>query len=485
MTNISFKSASALAADIKAKKIGCREALEHFWSRVERFNPQINAIVVSDIDRARARARDADAAIARGEFWGPLHGVPMTVKESFDVVGMPTTWGMPAFKSNHPAANAVAVDRLVDAGAIIFAKTNVPALLADWQTFNPIYGTTNNPWNLALSPGGSSGGSSAALAAGLTGLDAGSDIGGSIRNPAHYCGIYGHKSSFGIVPMRGQVFPGNVAPVDFFVAGPMARSADDLAMALGIMAGPDMLEAAGWQLALRPCRHRNLSDFKVALMFDDPNSRVDHEVRDALEALAKFLAQHGTTVNETARPEIDFTEAHGIYVRLLRGATSRTQTFEAFQRNLHSASNLDRDDQSYFARMIRGNTIYYKDWLDADEARHRMRYKWLDFFNDYDLLLCPAAASAACPHDSVGERHQRTILVDGKPVPTTDQLFWAGISTLVGLPTTVAPIGLTGSGLPVGVQIIGMGYDDLACIGFADLLEREYYAFVPPPGYAD
>jgi len=208
-------------------------------------------------------------------------------------------------------------------------------------------------------------------------------------------------------------------------------------------------------------------------------------VRDALEALAKFLAQHGTTVNETARTEIDFTEAHGIYVRLLRGATSRTQTFEAFQRNLHSASNLDRDDQSYFARMIRGNTIYYKDWLDADEARHRMRYKWLDFFNDYDLLLCPAAASAACPHDSVGERHQRTILVDGKPVPTTDQLFWAGISTLVGLPTTVAPIGLTGSGLPVGVQIIGMGYDDLACIGFADLLEREYYAFVPPPGYAD
>lgn len=220
MTNISFKSASALAADIKAKKIGCREALEHFWSRVERFNPQINAIVVSDIDRARARARHADAAIAPGEFWGPLHGVPMTVKEPFDVVGMPTTWGMPAFKSNHPAANAVAVDRLVDAGAIIFAKTNVPALLADWQTFNPIYGTTNNPWNLALSPGGSSGGSSAALAAGLTGLDAGSDIGGSIRNPAHYCGIYGHKSSFGIVPMRGQVFPGNVAPVDFFCSRP-------------------------------------------------------------------------------------------------------------------------------------------------------------------------------------------------------------------------------------------------------------------------
>ena len=243
--------------------------LDHFWSRVERINPDLNAIVVNDVDRARLRAREADAAIARGEFWGSLHGVPITVKESFDIVGLPTTWGIPELKDNYPSANAVAVDRLLGAGAVIFGKTNVPTLLADWQTFNPIYGTTNNPWNHALSPGGSSGGSSAALAAGLTGLDAGSDIGGSIRNPGHYCGVYGHKPSYGIVPMRGQLFPGNRAPVDFFVTGPMARSAGDLAAALMIMAGPDVLDAPGWRLTLRPRRHSKLSDFRVALMLDD------------------------------------------------------------------------------------------------------------------------------------------------------------------------------------------------------------------------
>jgi amidase len=485
MPDISFKCALALAADIKSRKIGCEEMLEHFSSRVERINPDLNAIVVNDVDRARLRAREADAAIARGEFWGPLHGVPITVKESFDIVGLPTTWGIPELKDNYPSANAVAVDRLLGAGAVIFAKTNVPTLLANWQTFNPIYGTTNNPWNQALSPGGSSGGSSAALAAGLTGLDAGSDIGGSIRNPAHYCGVYGHKPSYGIVPMRGQLFPGNMAPVDFFVTGPMARSAGDLAVALMIMAGPDLLEAVGWHLTLRPRRHSKLSDFRVALILDDANSRVDREMQDQLQALAKDLARRGATVSETARPDLDFTEAHDVYVRLLRAATSRAQTTEAFKRNLEAARTLDRDDRSYFAKMVRGNTLYHKDWLDADEVRHRIRYKWANFFNDYDVLLCPPAASAARPHDQVGERYQRTILVDGSPVPTTDQLFWAGIATLAGLPATVAPIGLSSGGLPVGVQIIGAGYDDLTCIAFAEFLEREYCAFVPPPGYAD
>jgi amidase len=485
MSDPAFKSAIALASDLKAGKIGCAEALEHFWSRVERFNPEINAIVVNNIEQARTRARAADAAISRGESWGPLHGVPITVKESFDVVGTPTTWGLPAFKDNFPVANAVVVDRLLNAGAVVFAKTNVPALLADWQTYNAIYGTTNNPWNFDLSPGGSSGGSAAALAAGLTALDAGSDIGGSIRNPAHYCGVYGHKPTPGLVPMRGQLFPGNVAPVDFFVSGPMARSAEDLAAALAVMAGPDLIEAAGWHLALRPSRTRTLADFKVGLILDDPNSRVDREVQDRLCALASFLAKHGAIVNEQARPEIDLNEAHEIYVRLLRAATSRSQTTDAFQRNLMAARSLDASDRSYFARMVRGNAIYHKDWLDADESRHRMRHGWLNFFADYDLLLSPAAASAACPHDHAGERYQRTILVDDNPVPCTDQLFWAGIATLPGLPATVAPIGLTPRGLPVGVQIVGGFYDDLSCVEFARLLQREYYAFVPPPRYGE
>ena len=484
MTDIAFKSAAALAADIKMRKIGSTDLLEHYWSRVERFNQAINAVVVDDMSRARAKAREADAATARGELWGPLHGVPMTIKELFDVAGTPTTWGIPALKSNYPVANSTVVDRLMNAGAIVFGKTNVPALLADWQTYNALYGTTNNPWNKTLSPGGSSGGSAAALSAGLTGLEIGSDIGGSIRNPAHYCGVYGHKPSYGIVPMRGALFPGNVAPVDFFVAGPMARSANDLAAALMIVAGPDVIESAGWRLALHPFREREIANLRVAMMIEDPNSRVDYEVQDRLQALGKFLAQQGAIVREDARPEIDFTEAHEIYIRLLRAATSRTQTAEVFERNVEVARSLDRDDRGYFARMVWGNTLYHKDWLDADEARHRLRNKWAAFFEDYDLLLCPAAASAARPHDRAGERYQRTIPINGDPAPVTDQLFWAGIASLTGLPASVAPIGLAENGLPVGVQIIGAEYGDLTCIGFARMLEREYYAFVPPPGYS-
>ena len=198
-----FRSAVALAEEIRDRRIGCLELLEHFIARVERFNPGLNAIVVFDFDRARDRARAADAALARGEVWGPLHGVPMTVKDSYDVEGLPTTWGVPDLRENVAGKNAVAVDRLLGAGAVIFGKTNVPFNLADFQSYNDIYGTTSNPWNPDLVPGGSSGGSAAALAAGLTGLETGSDIGGSIRNPAHYCGVYGHKSTWGVLPPRG------------------------------------------------------------------------------------------------------------------------------------------------------------------------------------------------------------------------------------------------------------------------------------------
>lgn len=485
MRDITFKSAVDLADDIRTRKVGCRELLDHFWQRAERYNPRLNAIIFTDMTRARARASEADAAAARGEFWGPLHGLPMTIKESYDVVGMPTTWGVAALKDNFPATNAVAVDRLLGAGAIIYGKTNVPAMLGDWQTFNPIHGTTNNPWDLALSPGGSSGGAAAALAAGLTPLEAGSDIGASIRNPAHYCGVFGHKPTYGIVPLRGQLYPGNVAPIDLFVSGPMARSAADLAVALPILAGPDILDAPGWALDLpRPTR-RSLAECKVAVMYESPNAEVDVEVIDLLHKLVEFLVRRGASVSESARPAVDMHEAHATYIRLLRGATSRAQTPEAFQRNLDILKTLAPDDDRYYARLIRGNTQHHVQWLDTDEVRHRMRYKWAEFFGDYDFLLCPVASSAAQPHDLSGERYQRTIAVNGRKVSTMDQLFWAGISTLPGLPATAAPVGLTPRGLPVGVQIIGPAYSDLACIAFAGWIEQEYRAFVPPPGYGN
>jgi amidase len=484
MLDIPFRSAKQLAADIRKKKIGCLELLDLYLARVEKYDGALNAVVVRDFDRARTRARAADRALARRQVWGPLHGVPMTIKESYDVAGLPTTWGVPAYAKNVATKNAVPVDRLLGAGVVLFGKTNVPLFLADWQSYNAIYGTTNNPWDVTRAPGGSSGGSGAALAAGLTGLEAGSDIGSSIRNPAHFCGVYGHKPSWGIVPRTGQALPWQTAAVDIDVVGPLARSADDLAVALSIMAGPDEIEAAGWQLRLTPPRQKRLRDFKVALMLDAPGVAVDREVQDRLQALGDFLGRQKVKVDERARPAIDTGEAFAVYTRLLRAATSDRQSDADFEQNMAIARGLAVSDQSYYARAMRAAVLSHRDWLAANETRHRMRRAWAEFFTQYDLLLCPVAGTAAFPHDQKGERHERTLVVNGKRVPVTDHLFWAGYSGAFFLPATAAPCGFTPGGLPVGVQIVGPQYGDLKTLAFARLLEREFQAFVPPPGYA-
>ncbi|HUI16940.1 MAG TPA: amidase [Alphaproteobacteria bacterium] len=483
MDDIAFASAKHLAALLRRKKLGCLELLEHYLARVERHNPRLNAIIATDLPAARKRARAADRALAKGEVWGPLHGVPMTIKESFDVVGMPTTWGLPEHKENRPKRNALAVERLLAAGVTLFGKTNVPVWLADWQSYNDIYGTSNNPWDVTLTPGGSSGGSAAALAAGLTGIETGSDIGSSIRNPAHYCGVFGHKPTYGICPPRGQALAGRVSASDISVIGPLARSADDLALGLAALAGPDEIDAAGYRLSLPPPRKERLGQFKVALMLDDPNAEVDREVKDQLQQLADFLAKKKVKVSDKARPAIDTGHANKVYTMLLRAATAGRQTAAQFAEALARVSTLDPADESYFARMTRANTMAHRDWLAFNEERHKMRWRWHEFFQDYDLLLSPVASSAAFPHDHAGERWQRTIVVNGKKVPTTDQLFWAGYSCVAFLPATVAPIGFSPKGLPIGVQIVGPQYGDRTCIAFAKLLEAEYHGFVAPPGY--
>jgi amidase len=484
MLDVPFRPARQLAAAIRRKTIGCLELLDLYLARVEKHDGALNAVVVRDFERARARARAADRALARRDVWGPLHGVPMTVKESYDVAGLPTTWGVPTYKNNVASKNAVVVDSLLDAGVVLFGKTNVPLFLSDWQSFNAIYGTTNNPWDVTRAPGGSSGGSAAALAAGLTALEAGSDIGSSIRNPAHFCGVYGHKPTWGIVPRSGQALPWQKAPVDIDVVGPLARSADDLAVALSIMAGPDAIDAAGWQLRLRAPRAKRLRDFKVALMLDAPESRVDRTVQDRLQALGDFLGRQKVKVNDRARPAIDTAEAFAVYTRLLRSATSDRQTDADFEANLDVVAALAPDDQSYYARATRAAVISHREWLAANEARHRMRLAWAEFFRTYDLLLCPVAGVAAFPHDQDRERHKRTVAVNGAPVPVTDHLFWAGYSGMAFLPSTAAPCGFTPAGLPVGVQIVGPQYGDLTCLAFARLLEQEFQAFVPPPAFA-
>jgi amidase len=483
MRDIPFRSAKELASMIRRKKIGCLELLDLYLRRIEGYNPKINAIVFMDLEKARIRAKKADQTLSKGKIWGPLHGVPMTLKDSYDVVGMPTTWGVPQYRNQFPKKNAVAVDRLLNAGVVLLGKTNVPLYLADWQTFNEIYGTTNNPWDVSRTPGGSSGGSAAALAAGLTGIDAGSDIGASIRNPAHYCGIYGHKPTYGIASPRGHALPGLVAPSDISVIGPLARSADDLAVALNVMAGPDEIDGAGWHLRLPRADRRRLRDFRIAAVYSDPEAEVDEEVQGRLRAVTDFLRRSRCRVSETARPLIDSREAHRNYIQLLRAATSGRVTREMFARNLEEAKTLDPQDGSYRAQAIRAQAMAHKDWLAFNEDRHKMRLAWAEFFRDYDLLLCPVATTAAFRHNQQGERWERMIQVNGKPQPSTTQMFWAGYSCNFYLPSTVAPAGSTPDGLPVGIQIVGPQYGDHTCIAFAGLLEREFQGFVPPPGF--
>ena len=479
-----FEPAIGLLKRLQTREVGARELLELYWSRVESFNPAINAIIADDMAAARGAADAADARRARGDALGPLDGLPMTVKESFDLAGLPTTWGEPAFKENIATRDSDVVKRLKAAGAVIFGKTNVPLMLSDWETFNEIHGTTNNPWDLARGPGGSSGGAAAALAAGLTGLEVGSDIGASIRNPAHYCGLFGHKATYGIISSRGQALPGIVSETDIAVCGPLARSAADLALALDVLAGAEGPRARAWRLELPPPGKTRLAEFKVAVMLSDPVAEVDQPVQDLIAKLADFLAAAGARVDHRARPDFDSDRAHRVYVELLRAATSRRQSDVEFEGNRARVEALAPDDQSYAARMLRGYTITHRDWLRVNEERHHLMLAWEAFFEDYDLLLCPAAASAAFPHDQKGERHERMISINGKATPVTDQLFWAGYSCGYYLPASVAPIGFTAEGLPVGVQIVGPRYADRSCIAFAELLEREYQAFVPPPAFA-
>ncbi|MGH6853944.1 MAG: amidase [Aestuariivirga sp.] len=479
-----FRPATELARLLKSRKISARELLNLCLDQYARHNAALNAVVVTDLDRARRDAAAADKRLRAGTSRLPFDGVPMTAKESFDWTGTPSTWGVPQLRDNIAASNAVALKRLTGAGAIIYGKTNVPLHLADWQSFNDIYGTTSNPWDVTRAPGGSSGGSAAALASGMSALEIGSDIGASIRNPAHYCGVYGHKPTWGVVPNRGHHLPGIVMPSDIAVAGPLARSARDLGVMMKLLAGSDGLEERGLRIKLPSAKQTSFKEFRVAVMLSDPVSEIDQPVQDLIARLAKFLERRVRKLSMTARPEFSTREAMDVFIALLRSATSRRQTEDEFKQNAATVAGFTSADDSYYAKMLKAYVLPHRSWLIVNERRHHMRLLWDRFFEDWDVLLCPAAASAAFPHDHAGERHERTILVNGRQVPATDQLFWAGYSGCFLLPSTVAPLGVTPQGLPSGVQIVTRQYGDHASIRFAELIEREYARFVPPPGYA-
>ena len=441
----------------------------------------VNSVVVRDFERAIDAADFADARLAHDKETGPLHGLPMTVKEAFQVEGLVTTWGYPEHVSNISTQDADYVRLMRRSGAHILGKTNVPKALMDYQSFNEIYGTTNNPWNLKLIPGGSSGGAAAALAAGLTGLAAGSDIGGSIRNPAHYCGVYGHKPTFGIVSQRGHSILPYTPALDLCVVGPMARAAEDLRISMEIVAGAEAQDRRGWTLDLPRPKKKKLADYRVAFWCDDPNAEIEAEVSDRIQSLCSRLDRLGATVSDSARPDYDVESMWRTYLYLLRGALAEASD-EDFEHRLQANASLDPNDDSTSNIFSHGSVQYHRDWLGHHRRREAIRAAWGKFFEEWDILICPTVPTTALPHDQSAER---TILINGKERSTDVQLFWSGIMNLAHLPSTVFPTGLSTKGLPIGLQAISAEYNDYVCIDFARLMAEEIGGFVPPSGYDD
>jgi len=477
-----FDSATSLAKQIRDKKISSRELTDFYIDRIEKFDGDINAVPVRDFDRARQSADTADAALAKGEDLGPLHGVPMTIKESYNIAGLPTTWGHLAFKDNIDTEDSETVKRFKGAGAHFMGKTNVPVDLADFQSYNDVYGQTNNPWNLSRIPGGSSGGSAAALAAGLTGLESGSDIGGSIRNPAHFCGVYGHKPTWGIVPPQGHALPGMIAPPDIAVVGPLARSAEDLSLCMDIVAGADPLNTPGWKLDLPRPEKKSLSDYRIAIWPTDDRAPVDQEIANRAQMLGDNLAKLGATVSDKALPDIDLTLSHNNYLYLLNGVMSAGMSPEQFKATQERVAELDPNDMSQNAVTLRAMVQNHGEWLRANNMRDRLRLKWREFFNEWDILICPQTATAAFEHDH-SPFGERTLTVNNSEQPYFQQLFWAGVITGSYLPSTVFPTGPNRDGLPIGLQAVSAEFNDYTCIDFARLLGQEFGGFTPPPGY--
>ncbi|MEE9607928.1 MAG: amidase [Myxococcota bacterium] len=483
MADPAFRSAADLAGALQRRELSSRELLEHFLERVERLNGRINAVVTLDAERARERADAADAALARGESWGALHGLPVTVKDCFETAGLRTTAGAPEYARHVPREDAIAVRRLVEAGAVVFGKTNTPALAADWQTYNALHGTTRNPWDPERSPGGSSGGAAAAIAAGLSGLELGSDIGGSIRLPSHCCGVFGHKPTWGIVPLRGFIPgpPGTLSEDDINVAGPIARAAEDLELALGVLAGPAGDRARGWRLELPPPRRTALRDYRVAVWLDDPDCAVDDAVRDRLAAVAEALRKAGARVDPAARPALRLGEALRLYRRLL--APIVASSFGADRLAALAQWAAESAERAEVAEFVSSATASHLDWCAAHEEREHQRATWAEFFRDYDVLLCPVSILPAIPHDHSEPLMLRRLEVNGQVRPYTDQLGWVGPIGAALLPATVAPAGRTPGGLPVGVQIVAGHLEDRTSIDFARRLADEIGGFESPPGW--
>ncbi len=486
MTELHTLNATQLLARLRSREVSAVQALEHFNARVEQHNPALNAVVAFQWEAARKRATALDAAAARGEFAGPLHGLPMTVKEGFDLLGLATTVGDPLLKGNIASSNAVAVQRLLDAGAVIFGKTNVPLYMADLQAFNAVYGRTSNPWDLGKTSGGSSGGAAAALAAGLTPLELGSDLAGSIRTPAHFCGVYGHRPTFDLVPIRGHFIGSRkLTGLEFTVAGPMARSAEDLALALKVLAGPVTAANQRWDVVLAPPRPQHLADYRIGVWMDEVSVPLDAPVKAALDKTIAALRQAGCKIVEGAPDGLSMDKIYPAYFQLMAASIGGGVPEKVFKQAAQGAT-LGKFTGSAKTQTLLGYakamTMGHREWCQLEEQRAHCRARMARYFEKFDVLLMPVSQTTAPAHiDRKIEFYKRTLTVNGKPASYADQMKWIALAAYCGLPATAAPIGLSAEGMPVGIQIVGAELQDLTTIDFAGKLAAVAGGFLPPP----
>lgn len=474
--------ATQLARLISDGKLSSVELLDAYLERVEALNPAINALVLVEAERARTDAKSFDDRRSRGDDL-PLGGLPVSVKDSIEVAGWRTTSGARRHADHVPGRDAVVIQRLRAAGAILFGKSNLPPYAGDYQTFNPLFGVTNNPWDTSRTAGGSSGGSAAAVAASLTGCELGSDISGSIRNPAHFCGVYAHKPSYGTVPYLGHIpgAPGSLIPVDGATIGPMARCAQDLLVALEVIAGPHGADVAAWSLKFPPSRGDALGHFRVAAYLQDDTCPVSEEVRSVIDDWVTRMGAAGVRIEELASPPVPMPEAVALAEALLGAAISPSVRDDVFKIACEHEATSPQPEEPGGMATARHVAMRHRKWLALTEERERQRHAWNEFFRGYDVLVLPAVPVVAFPHDLAGDRFSRTVTIGDRTLSHYDLVRWCNAVGVAYLPATAVPVGLSRSGLPVGVQIVGPYLEDLTTLRFAMAAEQVTGAAPLPP----
>ncbi len=472
-----FASARTQIDRLALRQVTAVDLLEEHVARYLAVNPAINAVVRTNLDAARRRAEELDRLLASGIPAGPLHGLPLTIKDTFDVDGMPATAGAPEY-ARRPAAtpDAAAVARLRAAGAVIWGKTNTPYLAGDSQTNNAVHGRSNNPWDLARTPGGSSGGAAAALATGITPLELGSDIGGSLRFPAHFCGVAALKPTYGRTPLQGHVppAPGSLAVRDLNVAGPMARDVADLRLMYQILAG---------EPATPQPRRTGLRARRIGVWAEDKSFPVSAACRGAVRMAAEAAADAGAQVL-VAKPDVDGVSLVDLYLQLLLPILATDMPgplVKALEAGRPLAKLIARGEPFGRGKWAAYSAATHHDWLRADEVRRRLKRTMSEFFSRWHAIITPVSPTTAFEHVVAGDAVSRPMQVDGKPTPYHMFHSWIALATICHLPAVVIPVPRRAGELPCGVQIIGPEGGDMDVLAIAEALEAQMGGFQRPP----